>query len=151
MAESWEDIDKQTKKSGGGLNPSAASFSFNPAVASWSPGGAAAAPAAAAAAAPSPMQSAQAMAADKVGAVAEGMREVSISSAAPAATGAAAAAAAASGGGGAEESKDQSEAGGDAEEVDENDPLWKATLQVANGDRAKALKMLEDPDALMAN
>ncbi len=27
----------------------------------------------------------------------------------------------------------------------------KATLQVANGDRAKALKMLEDPDALMAN
>lgn len=50
MAESWEDIDKQTKKSGGGLNPSAASFSFNPAVASWSPGGAAPAPAAAAAA-----------------------------------------------------------------------------------------------------
>ncbi|CBJ48633.1 Sup35, eukaryotic translation termination factor eRF3 [Ectocarpus siliculosus] len=151
MAESWEDIDKQTKKSGGGLNPAAASFSFNPAVASWSPGGAAPAPAAAAAPAPSPMQSAQAMAADKVGAVAEGMREVSISSA-PAA--AATAAGTASGGGGAEESKDQSEGvgdGGDAEEMDENDPLWKATLQVANGDRAKALKMLEDPDALMAN
>lgn len=49
MAESWEDIDKQTKKSGGGLNPAAASFSFNPAVASWNPGGAAPAPAAAAA------------------------------------------------------------------------------------------------------
>lgn len=30
-------------------------------------------------------------------------------------------------------------------------PDKQATLQVANGDRAKALKMLEDPDALMAN
>lgn len=27
----------------------------------------------------------------------------------------------------------------------------QVTLQVANGDRAKALKMLEDPDALMDN
>lgn len=78
-------------------------------------------------AAPSPMQSAQAMAADKIGAVAEGMREVSISSAPPAA---ATAPATASGGGGAEESKDQSEGmgdGGDAEEMDENDPLWKVS------------------------
>lgn len=30
-------------------------------------------------------------------------------------------------------------------------PPLQATLQVAGGDRAKALKMLEDPDALMAN
>lgn len=37
----------------------------------------------------------------------------------------------------------------DDEEIDENDPLWKATLQIAKGDRKKALKLLEDPDALM--
>ena len=35
------------------------------------------------------------------------------------------------------------------EPIDENDPLWKATLKVANGDRAKAIELLEDPDALM--
>ena len=29
--------------------------------------------------------------------------------------------------------------------------LWIITLQIANGDRAAALKMLEDPDSLMAN
>uniref|UniRef100_A0A6V1P3V7 Tr-type G domain-containing protein n=1 Tax=Heterosigma akashiwo TaxID=2829 RepID=A0A6V1P3V7_HETAK len=36
------------------------------------------------------------------------------------------------------------------EEIDENDPLWKVTLQLAGGDRAAALKLLEDPDALMS-
>jgi hypothetical protein len=36
-----------------------------------------------------------------------------------------------------------------SEEIDENDPLWKATLKLTSGDRAKALKLLEDPDALM--
>jgi len=36
------------------------------------------------------------------------------------------------------------------EEIDENDPLWKITLELAKGDRAEAMKMLEDPDALMA-
>ena len=35
------------------------------------------------------------------------------------------------------------------EEMDENDPLWKATLIIANGDRKAAMKMLEDPDSLM--
>ena len=35
------------------------------------------------------------------------------------------------------------------DEIDENDPLWKVTLQIADGDRKKAMKMLEDPDALM--
>eukprot|EP01038_Epipyxis_sp_PR26KG_P014713 gene14713-19777_t len=35
------------------------------------------------------------------------------------------------------------------EEIDENDPLWIATLKIAQGDRKKALKMLEDTDALM--
>ena len=34
--------------------------------------------------------------------------------------------------------------------MDENDPLWKAVLAIAAGDRKAALKMLEDPDALMA-
>ena len=44
-----------------------------------------------------------------------------------------------------------SSGGGEEEEIDETDPLWVITLQIANGDRAAALKMLEDPDALMAN
>jgi peptide chain release factor subunit 3 len=35
------------------------------------------------------------------------------------------------------------------EEMDENDPLWKATLVIAGGDRKAALKLLEDPDALV--
>ena len=36
------------------------------------------------------------------------------------------------------------------EEIDENDPLWKATLKLAKGNREEALKHLEDPDTLMA-
>lgn len=40
MADSWEDIDKQQQSTKpAGLNPAASSFTFNPAVASWSPGG----------------------------------------------------------------------------------------------------------------
>jgi peptide chain release factor subunit 3 len=37
----------------------------------------------------------------------------------------------------------------EADEIDENDPLWKATLKLAQGDREKALKLLEDSDTLM--
>ncbi len=37
------------------------------------------------------------------------------------------------------------------EEIDEEDPLWKATLQMAKGDRKAAIRLLEDPDALMAH
>ena len=37
----------------------------------------------------------------------------------------------------------------DDEALDENDPLWIATLKVCNGDRAAALRMLDDPDSLM--
>jgi peptide chain release factor subunit 3 len=33
-------------------------------------------------------------------------------------------------------------------EMDENDPLWKVVLKIAEGDRAKALKMINDPDSL---
>eukprot|EP00752_Nemacystus_decipiens_P012253 g10861.t1 len=153
MADSWEDIDsKQQPKKTGGLNPAASSFSFNPAVASWTPGGAATG----AASTQSPMPAAQAMAAEKVASVSLGVQEVSISSPPPAAAAAAAAAPAASQGG-VEESKDQSQeqacAGGEEgeDDIDENDPLWKATLQVAGGDRTEAIKMLEDPDALLAN
>jgi peptide chain release factor subunit 3 len=36
------------------------------------------------------------------------------------------------------------------DDVDENDPLWIAVLKLANGNRKEALKMLDDPDALMA-
>lgn len=53
MADSWENADmQQTKKTGGSaaLNPGASEFTFNPSVASWTPGGTpAAAPAAPAA------------------------------------------------------------------------------------------------------
>jgi len=44
--------------------------------------------------------------------------------------------------------EDDDDDGDDA--IDESDPLWLLTLKLANGDRGKALKMLEDPDALMA-
>ena len=33
--------------------------------------------------------------------------------------------------------------------IDESDPLWIVTLRVAEGDREKAVRMLEDPDSLM--
>ena len=32
--------------------------------------------------------------------------------------------------------------------IDESDPLWIATLAMCDGDREKALQMLEDPDSL---
>jgi len=41
------------------------------------------------------------------------------------------------------------EEGVDDDEIDEDDPLWKATLQLTLGDRERAIKLLEDPDALM--
>lgn len=41
----------------------------------------------------------------------------------------------------------EDEAGED--DIDEDDPLWKATLKLTLGDREKAMKMLEDPDSLM--
>ena len=43
----------------------------------------------------------------------------------------------------------EEEVDGGEDAIDENDPLWKATLVIAGGDRAKAVKLLEDPDALM--
>jgi peptide chain release factor subunit 3 len=33
-------------------------------------------------------------------------------------------------------------------DIDENDPLWKVVLKIAEGDRAKAMKMINDPDSL---
>ena len=35
------------------------------------------------------------------------------------------------------------------EEIDEDDPLWQATLKICGGDREAALRRLEDPDELM--
>lgn len=35
------------------------------------------------------------------------------------------------------------------EDIEEDDPLWQATLKLCNGDRKAALRKLEDPDALM--
>jgi peptide chain release factor subunit 3 len=37
----------------------------------------------------------------------------------------------------------------DEDAIDETDPLWLATLQLTLGDREKAMKLLDDPDALM--
>jgi peptide chain release factor subunit 3 len=34
------------------------------------------------------------------------------------------------------------------QELDENDPLWKTVLKIAEGDRGKAIKMINDPDCL---
>jgi peptide chain release factor subunit 3 len=34
-------------------------------------------------------------------------------------------------------------------DIDENDPLWKVVLKIAEGDREKALKMINDPDSLV--
>jgi len=33
-------------------------------------------------------------------------------------------------------------------DIDENDPLWKVVLKITEGDRAKATKMIADPDSL---
>mmetsp|Transcript_35165 Transcript_35165/g.104971 ORF Transcript_35165/g.104971 Transcript_35165/m.104971 type:complete len:607 (-) Transcript_35165:682-2502(-) len=33
-------------------------------------------------------------------------------------------------------------------EVDENDPLWKVVLKIADGDRERAMRMIADPDSL---
>ncbi|CAM9354536.1 unnamed protein product [Choristocarpus tenellus] len=120
MADSWEDENKPTGGSSGGLNPNASSFTFNPSASTWSPGGVTTP------SNPTPgIQVAQAAAVQKV---TSAMETLSVKETSPA---------------GEEEQP--------AEEVDENDPLWKATLELANGDRSKALKMLEDPDALLAN
>lgn len=76
------------------------------------------------------MQSAQAMATDRV---ADSMREISISSSAPPA--APPAAAAATRAGGVEESKTQSGErcgtgeGEGEDDIDENDPLWKVSVR----------------------
>lgn len=35
-------------------------------------------------------------------------------------------------------------------DVDENDPLWKIVLKIAEGDKDKALRMINDPDCLTA-
>lgn len=35
------------------------------------------------------------------------------------------------------------------DQIDENDPLWKATIKLTEGDRERAIKLLEDPDSLM--
>ena len=36
----------------------------------------------------------------------------------------------------------------DSGDIDENDPLWQAVLKIAEGDRQKAMKMINDPDSL---
>lgn len=33
-------------------------------------------------------------------------------------------------------------------DIDENDPLWQTVLKICQGDREKAIKMINDPDSL---
>lgn len=35
------------------------------------------------------------------------------------------------------------------DQIDENDPLWKATLEITKGNKEEATRLLEDPDSLM--
>lgn len=49
----------------------------------------------------------------------------------------------------AKEPEIEAEAEEDDEAIDENDPLWIATLKLAEGDKEKAVKLLADPDSLM--
>mmetsp|Transcript_2812 Transcript_2812/g.6592 ORF Transcript_2812/g.6592 Transcript_2812/m.6592 type:complete len:128 (+) Transcript_2812:3482-3865(+) len=35
-----------------------------------------------------------------------------------------------------------------ASDIDENDPLWQVVLKIAEGDRTRALKMINNPDSL---
>eukprot|EP00640_Fibrocapsa_japonica_P000610 CAMPEP_0113942694 /NCGR_PEP_ID=MMETSP1339-20121228/8340_1 /TAXON_ID=94617 /ORGANISM="Fibrocapsa japonica" /LENGTH=642 /DNA_ID=CAMNT_0000947239 /DNA_START=65 /DNA_END=1993 /DNA_ORIENTATION=+ /assembly_acc=CAM_ASM_000762 len=105
-----------------GLSANAPSFSFNPGASSWAPPPSAAAPA------PVPVSISAAPAAPAPA-------PVSLPTSPPPPPPAAAPPAP-------EPEED---------EIDENDPLWKATLSLASGDRAKAMKMLEDPDSLMKN
>ncbi|KAJ8602321.1 hypothetical protein CTAYLR_008196 [Chrysophaeum taylorii] len=39
--------------------------------------------------------------------------------------------------------------GEEDKEIDENDPLWKATLKITKGNRVRAIELLQDPDELM--
>lgn len=111
------------------MNPNAPAFTFNPGASSWVPASARAA--APAAPAPEPVKEekapepAPAAVNADVASVTDSMANVSITASAG------------------DEVQDDEDA------IDENDPLWIATLKVSKGDRAAALKMLEDPDELM--
>ena len=37
----------------------------------------------------------------------------------------------------------------ESSDVDESDPLWQVVLKIADGDKEKAKKMVNDPDSLM--
>lgn len=106
------------------MNPNAKPFVFNPAASTWSPTGFTPAAPAAPAAAPAP-----------VAAPAPAPAPVPVA-AAPVVPPAAPAV---------EKNEEEEE-----DEIDENDPLWIATLKLAEGDRERAVKMLADPDSLMA-
>ncbi|KAG5182302.1 Sup35, eukaryotic translation termination factor eRF3 [Tribonema minus] len=105
----------------GALNPNAKSFTFNPNASTWAPPAAAAAPPAQSQ--PAAIRTAQAAATDKV---TDQLAAAKIASQA-------------------------GEGSDDEEPIDETDPLWQVTLRIAGGDRARAKRMLENPDALMAH
>ena len=47
------------------------------------------------------------------------------------------------------DAEDDGEHEPDDEEIDENDPLFQAVIKITNGDKKRAMKMLENPDELM--
>ena len=109
------------------MNPNAKPFSFNPTASSWAPP----APPAASGIAPGlsipPTPPAVVQEQVKVEEIIEKTEELAVTK------------------------DEQSNAAPDDEDaLDENDPLWIATLKVSNGDREAALRLLDDPDALLA-
>jgi hypothetical protein len=112
-----------------GLNPNAGSFSFNPSAGSWTPPSATPkpppAPVVEVAPQPEPVKQEE-----------EGEEEIVLGSNGGNVESAVAVASA--------EDVDEGE-----DEIDENDPLWKAFLKLANGDRKKATEMLLEPDEYM--
>lgn len=102
------------------MNPNAASFTFRPGAASFTPGAAAVAPPPA----PDPAATLAAPPAKDDEEIVLGVGSNL--------------------GDGAENAGEE-----DDEEMDENDPLWKAFLTLAGGDKKKATSMLEEPDSYM--
>lgn len=102
------------------MNPNAASFTFRPGAASFTPGAAAVAPP------PAP-----APAATLAAPPAKDDEEIVLGVGSNL-------------GDGAENAGEE-----DDEEMDENDPLWEAFLALAGGDKKKATSMLEEPDSYM--
>lgn len=128
------------------MNPNAKPFSFNPSASSWSPSGAST-PIAPGLSLPPPPPKEEVKVEEvtveekTVEEVVKQTEELAVSQEKDDEKG--------------EENNDDNDEEEDDEDdedepLDENDPLWIATLKVSDGDREAALRLLDDPDALMA-